>query len=74
MLAEQVPAACPCQKAKGPVIIESEDEVSEAPLKVAQGKAKAGGRVHMVSPRQGVSSIDGGKEEAFASGKCLWLP
>ena len=74
MLAEQVPAAHPCQKVKGPAIIESEDKVSEAPLKVAQGKAKVGGHVHVVSPVQGVSSIDGGEEEAIASGKFLWLP
>ena len=73
MLAEQVPPTRPRRKVKGPAIIESEDEASEATSKAAQGRAKPAPRVRVVSPVRGVSSVDGVEDEVFAGGKCSFV-
>src|SRR6266481_3100056 len=71
MLAGQVPAVRACRKAKGPAVIESEDEVSEATSRAAQGRAKTAGHIRLVSPVRGASSVDGAEGGVFASGECF---
>src|SRR6266481_5623477 len=73
MLAEQVPTVHPHRKAKGPIVIESEDEASEATSRAMQGRAKTASHIWLVSPVRGASSVDGVEDGVFANGKCTGL-